>query len=354
MRTATRKIAKPTPEVEKPARTRHVRAIPKAVEAGDETIPLSNRAMTVRLATHRWMAIKQDKVIAGEVAARKNTEASRHKHSRVLLADKSLKKINKAFSKAERYHHLHTSPWEDGGMRVIANRLYSAYMDGIAALQRDVAVAVEEFVIAYPALVDYERAHNPDFKETDYPSVRDIKRRFSIEVIHGSIQNKDDFRAIGISAEEHARIQQQMEDRAKLQLKGIVVDIYKRVRDAVFHISERLQEYEKREERIAEATEKANRRRGANKGVVEVDTKTGIFHDTLIDNLRELLGVIPDLDLTDDPVLATMRQELANQLCVHDAEDLRKSEPLRQRVKENADKMLTNLDKQIEAIGDFL
>lgn len=329
--------------------------MPSAIEAGDDQIPLSNRSMTVRLSTHQWTAQKQDRKIAAEVAKAKKTEESRHKHTRVLLADQALKDINNAIGAAERFHLMHSSPWDDGGVRIISNRRYSAYMDGIAALQRAVEEAVAKFTAVYPQLVAHERANNPFFVESDYPPVSEIKGRFGIEVVHGYVAAKGDFRAVGISAADNARIQQEIEDRTNDRLKGVVADIWKRVHEAVNHVSERLKAYDEREERLAEAQEQANRRRGKNKGKrTGADKRTGIFHDTLIDNVKELIAVIPDLDLTDDPEVSAIRTKMLNQLCVHDADALRKSGPLRQRVTENADKLLVDINKQIEAIGDFL
>jgi hypothetical protein len=322
----------------------------------DATIPFSERAMVARLETHRWHAQKRDRKTEKDVAAATGTDASRHKHTLVLLADKALSKVTNAFSAAAEFHRANTSPWEDGGRRILSSRLYSDYMAGIAEHRRTVEKAVDELIAVYPQLVEAERQNNKLFNEADYPSVKELRRRFGIETQIDKLTNPRDFRVNGLNAEETARIQDEIERRTQEKLNGVLADLWKRIHDCVERVAERLTAYDEREARLAEAQAKADRRRGPNKGKLadDVDTQTGTFTNTLITNLSDLVELLPGLDLTGDPELAKMTERLRRQLCPHEAEDLRKSPLLRRRVAENATKILEDVDARIAAVSDFL
>ncbi|GIW55381.1 MAG: hypothetical protein KatS3mg082_1785 [Nitrospiraceae bacterium] len=47
------------------------------------------------------------------------------------------------------------------------------------------------------------------------------------------------------------------------------------------------------------------------------------FRDTMVENLRELVDLVPRLNLTNDPRLEAMRQEIAQHLSGHAPEALR-------------------------------
>jgi hypothetical protein len=151
---------------------------------------------------------------------------------------------------------------------------------------------------------------------------------------------------MGLSQKDNARIQAEIEARTQAKLKGIVADLWKRTHECVFRISDRLKAYDEREQRIAEAQ--------VNGSGEDVDTRTGTFTNTLISNLRELIEIMPDLDLTDDAELAAMRQRMLNQLTLYEADDLRKSPALRKRVTDNAEAILGDINKRMDDLGDFL
>jgi hypothetical protein len=317
--------------------------------ASDSAVPLFERAMTVKLSTHRWTAQRRHRETEADVSRRTGLDQKRHKHSITLLADEPLAALSSAFSAAEAFHRANTSPWEDGGLRLLSNRRWAHYTREIERLQREVATQRDLFAKAYPALIEHERANNPLFDESWYPKPNEIAQRFSISVAYDSIPQSSDFRIIGVSEEDTARIQADIEARHAEKLKGIVTDLYQRVAKAVEHIAERMKAYDEREERIAQAQEKADRRKGPNKGMLPTgfDMRTGVFTDTVISNLKDVLELIPDLDMTDDPTLAALRDKLLNQLCPHTPEDLRQSPALRKRVAANAEKILAQ-------VSDFL
>ena len=53
------------------------------------------------------------------------------------------------------------------------------------------------------------------------------------------------------------------------------------------------------------------------------DRAKGIFRDSLVENVRELIAVLPSFNLTGDSFLATLADRMERELCAHEAEELR-------------------------------
>lgn len=332
--------------------------MPRSVHASiasDTEVPLAQRVMIARLETHRWHAQKRHRQSEEAVAKSTGTQRERHKHTILLLADKALENVNTAFSAASIYHRTNTSPWEDGGMRLLTNRRYTAYMIGIGEHERAVKAAVAEFVRVYPDLVNHERANNKLFNEADYPMPGEIAGKFGINTIIDKIQSASDFTIDGMDPATVTQIQASIESRVQAKIKGVQADIWKRAFECVDRIADRLVAFDEREERLAAAMAKQAKKKGAEKRrLPEGIDKSGTFTGTLITNLRELVEIMPDLDFTDDPALAQMRQRLLSQLCVHDSDELKESPLLRQRIAGNAKAIRDEVKERLDALSDFL
>ena len=73
------------------------------------------------------------------------------------------------------------------------------------------------------------------------------------------------------------------------------------------------------------------------------------FRDSMVENLRALVEVLPKLNVSGDPHLDDMRQRLVQALCPHDAQELRDDAGLRRSVASEADAIL---DAMADYVGD--
>jgi hypothetical protein len=70
-------------------------------------------------------------------------------------------------------------------------------------------------------------------------------------------------------------------------------------------------------------------------------TKEGSFRDSLVDNVRDLVDLLPRLNVTADPVLDNTAQKMRDMLCAYDAQLLREDTNLRHTVAKSADEILS-------------
>jgi hypothetical protein len=67
------------------------------------------------------------------------------------------------------------------------------------------------------------------------------------------------------------------------------------------------------------------------------------FRDSLVENVRAIVQLAPALNLMDDPRIAALCADIERNLTVHDPEQLRNSEALRESVANEADAILKRM-----------
>ena len=131
---------------------------------------------------------------------------------------------------------------------------------------------------------DAKAALNGMFDPNDYPGVHEIRARFDFKTIVTPLPDQADFR-VSLNASEVQRIQADIESRTRNILHDATDECWKRLYKSVEHMTERLSDPDNR------------------------------FHDTLVSNPRELVDLLPKLNIADDPELERMRQDVAAKLC---------------------------------------
>ena len=286
---------------------------------------ITEKAMLVRVSISQWTARKHDARISDEVAAQHGTTRDAGRYNKVLIAKSALDKVAKAAGAARQFHYENTLPWSDmGDARILPSANYFEYSRRMEALQAEFDIARREFIDAYPHYVEEARTRlNGLFDADDYPARSAMVRKFRFKVGVEPLPDASDFR-VKLGADEEARIRADIEVSTKAAIDGAVRDLWQRVHDCVSKMAERLSAYK----------------------VEMVDGKERVsnpFRDTLVSNLRDLVDLLPRLNLTDDPALARMRDQLADKLCQHEPETLRDNDAVRAQVARDASSLLADM-----------
>jgi hypothetical protein len=256
---------------------------------------LTNKAMLVRLSISQWTAKKYDKKVSKEVAAQYGTAQDRGRYNKVLVAKAELERISKAAGAARTFHYQQTLPWSDDGARILPSANYLHYTQEMRELHSEFEKAVSTFIDNYPSLVaDARWQLNGLFNQEDYPPEHRIGRKFAIAVTVDPLPAAADFR-VDLQGDEVARIKADIEARSKQATTAAMADLWTRLHDVVSKMAERL------------------------------GTKDAIFRDSLVENVNELVDLLPRLNLTGDARLDAMRQEVVHKLTRYDAQTLRDS-----------------------------
>lgn len=254
---------------------------------------LQHRAMLANLTIHQWTARAYDKGVSTQVEkAHGAKDAGRFNK---LLVDKTaLEPMSKIASATRDYHYQVTLPWGDNGDRLLPAKLYLDYTQNLRNFISEFDKRANEFAKNYPALVQAARSHlGTMYCPDDYPSVSDIRGRFAMSIGFTPVPDAQDFR-VDVQSEVADEIRLSINQVVAERQTQAVADLRRRIREVVSKIEDKL------------------------------SVKDGIFRNTLIENCRDLSNLIPSLNVTDDPALNALHQDIQARLLV-DPDRLRSS-----------------------------
>lgn len=266
---------------------------------------LAAKAMLCSLSISVWSARKHDPDASQEVAVRNGAQSDSGRYHKLLLPKPALAEIQKIVSEARQEHYFITLPWDDNGYRVLPGAVYMDHADKMRMLSGRFKTAVgvldEQFLI----LVEQARTRLGGlFRETDYPTRDELRSKFSFETKVMPLPDAGDFR-VALGDEERHRIQRQITASVQASLEVGSRELWYRLYEAVRHMADRLSAYR-----------------------VTADGVEHPFRDTVVTNLVKLLEVLPKLNVTNDPELERLAQQVRTSLLV-DPNELRDSESAR-------------------------
>ena len=280
---------------------------------------LTHDAMLVSLRINAWSGRLHDRQASRHVAIHHDASASAGRYNKRLLPKAAFAALTATMSQARTTHYENTLPWDDQGSRLLTVANYERYTELLDALGERVARERTRFIEDYDDHIDQARLDlGRLFRIEDYPSKEALRNRFSIAYRIVPVPDAEHFMA-ELAAADTERVKRDIERRIEERLHGAVGDLYQRLGEAVEHVSERLRE--------------------------DGEGKPLVFRDSLIENLRSLVDVVPRLNIFGDDELARLCEQVKDRISVVDPDALRPSRTfdpaVRARVKRDADAMTT-------------
>ena len=286
---------------------------------------LSQKAVLAGLTMSAWTARRIDKKITKETNRRHGASEDAGRYNKMLIAPEAFEDLQTIRSRARSTHLEMTQPWFDEGARILPTALYADYANKMRELRLAYNDAADVFAGKYPAMVeDARRRLNGMFHANEYPAPSQIRGLFDFDVKILPCPDAKDFRVD--LAQEHAEdIRADIEARMQKALQDAMQEPVRRIIEVVGHMAERLRAYKP----------------AARKG----DRTEGQFRDTLVQNVRDLVDLLPAFNLTGDRALAQITERMKNELCVTDADDLRDDRRARKAVADAAESILAQAEQ---------
>lgn len=282
---------------------------------------LSETAMLVNLHISVWNAEREDKKAGDAVAAKYGNDGKYGKYRKFLVDPDALKPITKLRTEIRNRHYELTLPWDDAGGRIISAAGYMTYRDEMRQYGYRMDTLANEFAAEYPQLrYDAQRSLNGLWNGSDYPSDESIRGKFSFRTRILPVPESDDFR-VAVGDDERDAIRQQIQNAVESQLGSAMGDVSRRIRDVVSHMSAKLKQY-----------------------ACDANGVKNPFRDSLVDNIRSLVDLLPSLNLTNDPRIHEVCVDMRADLTRWTADSLRVSDSTREQVAEKADAILRKMD----------
>lgn len=278
---------------------------------------LQDKAMLVSLNISVWSARKRDKRETSDLTIRKGARDGSVLVTKALVAKEALKAINAAATGARQDHYRLTLPWLQSGPSILASGVYFDYTAAMQTWRAQFDAAVVDFRDNYDSYIQQAQTDlNGLFDWADYPSPAKVARSFGFDVVTMPLPASADWR-VTLTDTEEARIKADITDRLQSAEQAAMQDLWHRLFDGVTALHDKLGSYSGKRE--------------------------GSFRDSLVGNLVDLVDLLPKLNISDDANLTSMADQVRGMLLAHEAQTLRDSDTLRDRVIADADAILANM-----------
>ena len=281
-----------------------------------------DNALIVNLSISTWSGHKLDKTKTAELTDAANAEVDAARVNKHLVSKASLAAVIKAAGAVRQFFYRAALPWGDNGDRLLGTAGYMAFVDEFAVLKQEFDASVEEFIrVRYPA----ERARaqfrmGDMFVAADYPEPSELWDKFRISLdVHG-VPTAQDLR-VQLQEEDVQRLRGEIETANTDRLRNAMRILWERVFDTVSHFADRMQEDEK-------------------------------FREATVRNLHRLIDEVPALNITGDPALDALCEEIKTRLGGLDAKTLRASPPDREHARQAAAAIAQKMSGMMAGFGN--
>lgn len=297
---------------------------------------IAARAMLAGLKIKQWSGRKLDAKVTAETNRAHGATADAGRYNKALVSRDALAEIVAIANRARKEHYARTLPWADDGARILPAAAYLDFMNVARELRTEFDAAVAKFVSGYGDFRDAAKVRlNGMFDAADYPPPDAIAARFGFDVGILPMPDAADFR-VDVGDAEADRIRADIQARTDAAIRDAMGDCFTRVCEAVGNMADKL------------AADRTNE-----KG----ETVPAIFRDSLVENVRELAGLLPALNITGNAALAAVADRMAGELLRYDADDLRTDAGARKRTAEAAAAILADAKAGADAlahVSDFM
>ena len=208
---------------------------------------IQERAMLSAVHISIWTAVKHDRKISRDVADQHGAHQGAGRYNKQLLrgTDK-LDELRTLAGQVRQYFYKITLPWSDEGFRLLSSNLYFDLTARMREFEASFEQGVESFLQVYPQYIEQVRPElNGLFREEDYPAADKLRKKFGVKLEILPIPTGNDFR-VQMSAEEQARVAREIDANVRESLTRGTEDLWKRLREVVSHMVDRLNEPESR------------------------------------------------------------------------------------------------------------
>lgn len=273
-----------------------------------------NDCMIVNLQIGIWMGYRLDKEASSRITRDANAHDDAARVNKHLIPKELLKPVISASNAVRTHFYDKTLPWKDNGDRLLTRKLYTKFIEEHARLVGDFNAAVETFLSR-----DYNTAKERAgfrmgelFNPNDYPSSRELQRRFYCNLDIDPVSQANDFR-VDLNEAEVDRIRKQMEAAMRDRLGTAMADVWHRVATTLGHFAEKMA------------------------------GKDQIFRDSTVRNLQEIVELLPDLNIMDDANLDRIRNDISKHLTGYEPKELRNNPANREAAATEAKRIMDEM-----------
>lgn len=276
---------------------------------------ITKECMIVRLSISRWQGFARDLDMARDVAQTANAEADAANVNKRLLPKTAMKDINASLNAVRTHFYESTLPWHDKGDRLLTRKMYMTFVERHEELKAKALESIDKFIFeTYPRELDRaEFRMGSLFSASDYPDPQDLRDKYRVHLEFDVVGDASDFR-VEMDQAHVDTIRASIEEGVHQRINAAMKDVWDRLATTLNHFHDRMSH--------TDAT----------------------FKRSTVDNLQEIVDILPKLNLTNDPDLEAIRQDIQQHLSGFDPVELRKDVEQRHAAANEAERIMRSMD----------
>lgn len=262
-------------------------------------------AVLVRLSISMFNNTRQDEKITDEVKLAKSLGKGAGRWVRYKLPIEALSLIQQFAGAVRTEHYQLTLPWEEG-YRLLTVAGQPRYKTATDESRIEFSKIVDEFGAQYPQWIEQAQImHSPTFNPDDYPAWDKARQCFGLSVEYSPVPTASGFVSSLVKGEVDT-MRADLEARNTQRVQAAVADTWQRVIAPVQAMAEKLA------------------------------SPDAVFRDSLVDNIRDMVALIPALNLTGDAALRDAANVIQQQFARLNPDTLRENKVQRREVAQQA------------------
>ena len=279
--------------------------------------------LSVRFIKRGPGGIKTHKKASVELREKKKVKKSKRAKVTVDIYDSpDLAEWNNATGRLRSYVEQICPPFGMGGERFLANPLIPEFHRRADEEFVEISKWEESFIASLPILKARYESEGGDLSDLPWPTTEELRSKFLVEIDYQELSDVQDIRLGGVNDDQRARFEQEVRNSHDKKVRGVIRHCSEQVADRLNSVIQKMGDYKPRD-----GDKKAE----------------GVFRNSLIENVKEIAGLLEHWNITKDPEVDAVRRRLLTEIGAVKPGDLRDDAALRYQVKKSAEDILSRV-----------
>ena len=267
---------------------------------------LKDANILVKVSVHRFSFRDKDKEMKKDLTDKYEVDPDMLSLTKSLFLKESIKDIERACGQIMPMLYKYTTPWRDGGWRLLPIGLQKELEDELRAITDvELQEALQKFAEGYDDHVLLAKNKlGLAFREESYPGAEYILDKFNVDIRYDVITDESDLK-VNAPEELRDKLFKNAQERAIGEKMRGMEDIWVRVKDIIEHAYTRLT------------------------AIKEEGKKEPKLFASIITNIQDLVPLLTHLNFTGDPHLEAIRKEIEEKFADITIEDIKKDDDLK-------------------------
>lgn len=243
-----------------------------------------------------------------------NADSDAGGYSKKLYARKYTYDLTRIAGAARKMLKDKTLPWR-GKDRLLPSKLYMDFIAEIGTIKNRFMAAKEDFKNDWTNIIaEAANRHGTMHDPNAYPQVAELDNHFYFNIDIKPVPKGDHFDLREIISDELDILKEELIKTNEKDFNNAASDMWYRLFDVVQSLKIKM-----------------------------TDKDAKAYHKTIITNIEDLLGIMNALNITQDPELERISDEVKTKLCLYDVNDIKKDENLREDIATDAGNIMKDI-----------